>query len=164
MATSLKTTATASEIEEQKQLGVLAQNTRYQAYEEVSKPTYNLAQKEEEIVVDGEFATVDFGLCRDGGAAGRTAFAAQLGGALQRDGFAILVNHGCDGCGGTEAAASRTPTAAQDLYTEAHRRIEELFLALTPAQRASFAAQRHGAVNQGFFALKKTSNIHPDLV
>ena len=165
-AVSAPSSATALEIEEQKQLGVTARNDRYRGYEEVSKPTYNLAEQQgggavSETVIDGyEFDTVDFALWRGATAAGRAAFAARLGAALQRDGFAILVNHGCgDGEGEGEGEG-----AAASSYDAAQQRVEQLFLALTPEQRARFAAQRHGAVNQGFFAIKKTSNIHPDLV
>src|SRR5206468_5074563 len=50
------------------------------------------------------------------------------------------------------------------LYDEAERRIEEIFTRLTLDEKMRFRAQRYGSVNQGYFPIKETSNMHPDLV
>src|SRR5947208_13410809 len=75
-------------------------------------------------------------------------FAHDLGDALREIGFAILDGHGVDPA----------------LYDEAERRIDEIFTRLSLDEKMRFRAQRHGSVNQGYFPIKETSNMHPDLV
>src|ERR1043166_703041 len=64
----------------------------------------------------------------------------------------------------------RSPTFAQDhgddpaLYDEAERRIDDIFTRLSLEEKMRFRAQRHGSVNQGYFPIKETSNMHPALV
>jgi len=75
-------------------------------------------------------------------------FARDLGSAMQEIGFAILSGHGVDPA----------------LYDEAEAKILEMFTRLSLADKMRFRAQRHGSVNQGYFPIKETSNMHPDLV
>src|SRR5207344_3043572 len=67
---------------------------------------------------------------------------------LREIGFAILVGHGVDPA----------------LYAEAEERVVELFTAVSLEQKLRYRARRHGSVNQGYFPIKETSDIHPDLV
>ena len=39
-----------------------------------------------------------------------------------------------------------------------------MFTRLSLDEKMRFRAQRHGSVNQGYFPIKETSNMHPDLV
>jgi len=50
------------------------------------------------------------------------------------------------------------------LYEEAEARVLELFTVVPLEEKLRFRAQRHGSVNQGYFPIKETSDIHPDLV
>jgi isopenicillin N synthase-like dioxygenase len=130
--------------------GVTATNQEYIGYDQVSKSQeYRLAEGADEAF-DEEYRikTCDIGRFLRGNADDRQAFARELGDALHDIGFAILVGHGVDGA----------------LYDEAERRVEEIFTSLTLAEKQRFRAQRHGSVNQGYFPVKETSDIHPDLV
>ena len=40
----------------------------------------------------------------------------------------------------------------------------ELFRSTSVEEQMRYRAQRHGSVNQGYFPIKETSDIHPDLV
>src|SRR6185295_16494255 len=72
----------------------------------------------------------------------------ELGEALSEIGFAILVGHGVD----------------PSLYVEAEERVRDLFTGVSLEERLRYRAQRQGSVNQGYFPIKETSDIHPDLV
>jgi isopenicillin N synthase-like dioxygenase len=116
-------------------------NRDFIRYDQVEKrQTYNLAESQEEQF-DDEFQirTCDMR---------SPAFSQELGDALKEIGFAILTGHGVD-------------TA---LYEEAHDRIIEFFTRLSVDEKMRFRAQRHGSVNQGYFPIRETSNMHPDLV
>src|ERR1041385_5957874 len=76
------------------------------------------------------------------------SFAQDLGDALREIGFAILSGHGVDPA----------------LYDEAETKIDEMFGRLSLDDKLRYRAQRHGSVNQGYFPIKETSNMHPDLV
>ncbi|MGH8496211.1 MAG: 2OG-Fe(II) oxygenase family protein [Gammaproteobacteria bacterium] len=131
--------------------GVTALNQTFRRYEQVRKEqAYTLSESAEHDVFDEEFeiASCDLRLWLDGGEAGKTEFAQQLGAALERIGFAILTGHGVD----------------PSLYEETERRIVELFESTTLEERMPFLAKRHGSVNQGYFPIKETTIIHPDLV
>src|SRR5947208_10722273 len=39
-----------------------------------------------------------------------------------------------------------------------------MFTALSMDDKMRYRAQRHGSVNQGYFPIRETSNMHPDLV
>ncbi|MDP9361767.1 MAG: hypothetical protein M3P29_09975 [Acidobacteriota bacterium] len=134
-----------------KEEGVRATNQDFIRYDQVEKrQTYHLAESEDEKQFDDEFTirTVDIGRFLHGDADDKRAFASQLGEALHEIGFAILEGHGVDVA----------------IYDEAARRIEEIFTRLTLDEKMRFRAARFGSVNQGYFPIKETSNMHPDLV
>src|SRR5436305_1770748 len=68
--------------------------------------------------------------------------------ALGEIGFAILDGHGVDAA----------------LSDEAERRVDDIFARLSLEEKMRVRAQRYGSVNQGYFPIKETSNMHPDLV
>ncbi|MEA2327409.1 MAG: hypothetical protein QOE68_2368 [Thermoanaerobaculia bacterium] len=134
-----------------KEDGVRATNQDFIRYDQVEKhQNYQLAEGLDGDQFDEEFQirTVDIGRFLHGNDADKRAFAAQLGDALHEIGFAILVGHDVD----------------PNLYAEAERRIEEIFTTLTLDEKMRFRAERFGSVNQGYFPIKETSNMHPDLV
>jgi isopenicillin N synthase-like dioxygenase len=134
-----------------KEDGVRATNQDFIRYDQVEKrQNYQLAEGVEGEEFDDEFQirTVDIGQFLHGNDADKRAFATELGDALHEIGFAILTGHGVD------------PT----LYAEGERRIEEIFTGLTLDEKMRFRAERFGSVNQGYFPIKETSNMHPDLV
>ena len=119
----------------------MATNQDYSRYEGVEKrQTYHLAESSEEPF-DDEFQirTCDMR---------SPTFARDLGDALREIGFAILDGHGVDPA----------------LYDEAEAKVLEMFGRLSLEEKMRFRAQRHGSVNQGYFPIKETSNMHPDLV
>ena len=120
--------------------GIRATNQDFIRYEQVEKPqTYHLAESDDQFDDEFEIKTCDM----------RSAtFAQDLGAALHEIGFAILSGHGVD----------------PSLYDEAETRIAEMFTRLSLEEKMRFRAQRHGSVNQGYFPIKETSNMHPDLV
>src|SRR5262249_6190947 len=126
-------------------------NRDFARFEQVEKDqVYRLAEAEggEEFDEDFRVRTCDLGRFLRGGAADRTAFARELGEALREIGFAILTGHGVD----------------PGLYEEAAERTAEGFTRPSLAEKLRYRAQRHGSVNQGYFPIKETSDIHPDLV
>ena len=134
-----------------KEDGVRATNQDFIRYDQVEKrQNYHLAETGGDEEFDDDFVvrTVDISRFLHGNAADRRSFAAELGEALHEIGFAILEGHGVD----------------PDLYAEAGRRIEEIFSTLTLEEKMRFRAERFGSVNQGYFPIKETSNMHPDLV
>ena len=60
----------------------------------------------------------------------------------------MLVGHGVDAA----------------LYDDIHDTILDMFTTTTLDDRMRFRAKRHGSVSQGYFPIKETSEIHPDLV
>jgi len=134
-----------------KEDGVRATNQDFIRYDQVEKrQNYQLAEGVDGEEFDDEFQiqTVDIGRFLHGNNADKRAFATQLGDALHEIGFAILTGHGVD----------------PNLYAEAERRIESIFTDLTLDEKMRFRAERFGSVNQGYFPIKETSNMHPDLV
>ncbi len=131
--------------------GVDAVNQDFIRYDQVNKEhTYNLAEHENEDQFDDDFQikTCDIGQYLHGDEKDKKFFAQELGSAMEEIGFAILVGHGVDG----------------RLYEEAEERVVEMFSSLTLEQKMEYRAERHGSVNQGYFPIKETSDIHPDLV
>src|SRR5262245_36531631 len=129
--------------------GVEATNQEFARYDQVEKRQgYALAEggRVEEFDEEFRIRTVDMRPFFRGGPAGREQFARELGEALREIGFAILVGHGVD-----PAIHERIEAA-----------IESFFAGHTPAEKLRFTAARHGSVNQGWFPLKETSDIHPD--
>ncbi len=131
--------------------GIGAVNQEFRRYEQVHKDqTYHLSEGAgaEQFDESFEIRTCDMGLFFNGGEAGEKQFAADLGTALESIGFAILTGHGVD----------------PGLYAEGTRKVIELFETTTREQRDAYRAKRHGSVNQGYFPIKETTIIHPDLV
>ncbi|HSP13487.1 MAG TPA: 2OG-Fe(II) oxygenase family protein [Thermoanaerobaculia bacterium] len=125
-----------------KEDGIRARNQDFIRYEQVEKrQSYHLAEWPGEDQFDDEFAirTCDMR---------SPNFATELGDALREIGFAILDGHGVDPA----------------LHENAHDKVLEMFGRLSLDEKMRFRAQRHGSVNQGYFPIKETSNMHPDLV
>ena len=134
-----------------KDQGIDATNQDFQRYEQVNKKqSYHLSEhlENEEFDEDFEIKTIDFSLFSEGSLDGKMQFASELGDALKEIGFAVLTNHGVDiAC-----------------YDKAGEKIRELFESTTFEERIKYKAQRYGSVNQGYFPIKETTIIHPDLV
>ncbi|MEM7368659.1 MAG: 2OG-Fe(II) oxygenase family protein [Bacteroidota bacterium] len=131
--------------------GIKAVNQDFRQYDQVNKEhTYQLAEGSEQEVFDEEYQirSCDLSDFFQKGKAGKRKFAQELGEALEGIGFAILTGHGID----------------PGLYPLAQEKVRELFEATTYQERMAFHAHRHGSVNQGYFPMKETTVIHPDLV
>ena len=131
--------------------GIRALNQDYRRYEQVNKQqTYGLSENEQVDVFDDDYTirVCDMADYYHGGTAGREKFAAELGRAMEEIGFTILINHGVD----------------TQLYTETEAAIVRFFETIPMAERLPYVARRHGSVNQGYFPVKETTIIHPDLV
>ena len=50
------------------------------------------------------------------------------------------------------------------LYEDMHDATLDLFTSTPLAEKMRFRAERYGSVNQGYFPIEETSDIHPDLV
>jgi len=135
-----------------RELGVQALNQDFSRFDQVKKTqTYRLSESaagDEEFDDDTVIATCDMADYFDGGDGGRQRFAQALGSAMEDIGFAILVGHGIDPA----------------LFADAERAVVELFETVPAAERMPYLAQRHGSVNQGYFPVKQTTIIHPDMV
>lgn len=129
-------------------LGAL--NRDFEKYDQVRKArTYHLAEDEtDEFDEAYEIATLDFEPFLQGDAKDKARFAEDFANALHEIGFAVLTGHGVDPA----------------LYDDMHEGVLDLFNATTSAERMRFRAERFGSVNQGYFPIEETSNIHPDLV
>ncbi len=131
-----------------KEDGIRATNRDFIRYDQVEKPqTYHLAESAEDEQFDEEFQIKSCNIGRFFNGEQR-AFAEELGSALHEIGFAVLEGHGVDPA----------------LYDEATEKVAEMFERLSMEEKMRFRAQRHGSVNQGYFPIKETSNMHPDLV
>ena len=131
--------------------GIFAVNQDFRKYDQVQKnQEYRLAEHENSEEFDEEYQikTCDMRQFFEGGEAGKKQFANKLGAALEGIGFAILSGHGVD----------------QTLYETAEQKVIELFETTTVTDRMKYEAKRFGSVNQGYFPIKETTIIHPDLV
>jgi len=138
-------------MEKKKEHGIEALNQEYKRYEQVEKnQAYHLAEQETDEEFDDEFVikSCDMGQFIRGGEEGKMKFAQDLGEAMEKIGFVVLEGH--------ELNIS--------LYDEAEKYVIDLFENTTLEERMHFYAQRHGSVNQGYFPIKETTIIHPDLV
>jgi isopenicillin N synthase-like dioxygenase len=136
---------------ERKERGIEATNRDYIRYEQVEKAqTYHLAEAGhvEDFDEDYRIRSLDLARFLKGDAGDRSTFAGELGEALREIGFAILIGHGVDPA----------------LYAEAEKKVVELFTTVSLEEKLRYRARRHGSVNQGYFPIKETSEIHPDLV
>jgi len=129
--------------------GIKAFNQEYSKYDQVDKiQRYRLSEGEEDQFDENyQIKTCDLSDYLKGGGR-QDRFVKDFGESLEDIGFAILVNHGVD------------PV----LYKEAQEKVIELFENYTVQSRMQFRAQRHGSVNQGYFPIKETTIIHPDMV
>ena len=127
-----------------------ALNQDFRKYDQVTKAhTYRLAENPaDEFDEDYRIATLDFGRFLTGDAAEQARFADECAGALGEIGFAVLTGHGVDPA----------------LYDAMHDGVLELFESTPLADKMRFRAERHGSVNQGYFPIEETSDIHPDQV
>jgi isopenicillin N synthase-like dioxygenase len=127
-----------------------ALNADFRKYDQVEKShTYRLAEQESDAFdEDFRIATLDIGPFLHGGARDRKRFADEFAAALQEIGFAVLIGHGVD-------------TA---LYDEMDEQVLELFESTPLDAKMRLRGKRHGSVNQGYFPIEHTSEIHPDLV
>jgi isopenicillin N synthase-like dioxygenase len=127
-----------------------AVNRDFIRYDQVEKGhTYRLAETASDEFDDQyEIQTFDLGRYLRGDAAERKKFAAEFGAAVQEIGFSVLTGHGVDPA----------------LYDEIEAQVEELFTTTSLDDKMRFRAQRFGSVSQGYFPIKETSDIHPDLV
>ena len=125
-------------------------NQQFIRYDQVRKAhTYRLAENPaDEYDEDYEIATLDFEPFLRGDASDRARFAEAFAGALEEIGFAVLVGHGVNPA----------------LYDEVEALTLDLFSSTPLSGKMRFRAQRHGSVNQGYFPIEETSDIHPDLV
>ena len=125
-------------------------NREFARFDQVSKRhTYRLAEHEtDEFDEEYRIATLDFEPFLRGGAADRARFADEFAAALSEIGFAVLTGHGVDAA----------------LYDEMQEATLDLFTSTPFEEKMRFRAERYGSVNQGYFPLEETSDIHPDLV
>ncbi len=143
--------STSKTLTQKRDLGIRATNQDFIRYEQTAKKQeYRLAEAPgaELFDEDYEIQTCSMAGVLTGDDGARRAFADQLGGALEDIGFAVLTDHGVD----------------QKLYAEAEHHIVDLFANYSLEEKMRFLANRHGSVNQGYFPVKETSDIHPDLV
>lgn len=134
-----------------KEQGIFAVNQDFRKYDQVNKnQEYRLAEHEDSEEFDEEYQikTCDMRQFFAGGEVGKKQFANELGAALEGIGFAILEGHGID----------------EKLYEIAEQKTIELFETTTVTDRMKYEAKRFGSVNQGYFPIKETTIIHPDLV
>jgi len=131
--------------------GTRTLNREFRRFEQVDKrQEYYLSEQPEKECFDDDYVieTCDMTGFFGGSQEDIAAFAKRLGAALQDIGFAILTGHGID-------------TA---LYEQAEVLTRRLFEETTTEQRLAYRARRHGSVNQGYFPIRETTIIHPDLV
>jgi len=128
-----------------------ARNREFLRYDQVDKvQDYRLAEAAGTESFDDAFVvrTIDLGRFAAGDDATRRAIADELGAALREIGFAILVNTGVDSA----------------TYDTAEEHVSRMFETTPLERKLAFRAARVGAVNQGYFPIEETSDIHPDLV
>lgn len=125
-------------------------NQELRAYEQVEKlQRYRLAEGAgEEFDEDFVLRPCDLSLLDSPRAADRDRLIAELGESLEDTGFAILSGHGVDPA----------------LYAETHRRTRAFFETHPLEAKLRYRARRQGSVNQGYFPIRETTAIHPDLV
>lgn len=134
-----------------KDKGITAVNQDFSKYDQVKKEqTYHLAEGETHEEFDNEtvIKTCNIGQFFHNGEQGKKQFARELGESLERLGFAILTGHGIDA----------------GLYEEGKKKTCDFFEQSTREERMKYKSERFGSVNQGYFPMKETTIIHPDLV
>lgn len=129
---------------------VNALNRKFTRYDQVEKShTYRLAEHASDAFDDDyEIAALDFGQFLNGDTGDKAKFVEAFGAAVQDIGFTVLTGHGVDA----------------SLYDDMHDLVIEFFESQSLDQKTQFRAQRQGSVNQGYFPMEETSDIHPDQV
>ena len=127
-----------------------ALNRDFTRYDQVEKKhTYRLAEHpSDSFDEDYEIATLDLGAFLNGDAADKAKFVDEFGTAIHDIGFSVLTGHGVD----------------TRLYDEMHDLVIEFFESMSLDEKMRFRAERQGSVNQGYFPIEETSDIHPDQV
>jgi len=131
--------------------GTTAVSTEFSRYDQVDKPAYHLAETADAADAfdeDFEFTTLNIARYLRGTAEDKAAFARELGAAMSDIGFVILEGHGID----------------QALFDQVEAAIPQVFTQSSLDDKMGYRATRHGAVSEGYFPIKETSDIHPDLV
>ncbi len=125
-------------------------NRDFTRYDQVEKKhTYRLAEHpSDSFDEDYEIATLDLGAFLNGDAADKAKFVDEFGTAIHDIGFSVLTGHGVD----------------TRLYDEMHDLVIEFFESMSLDEKMQFRAERQGSVNQGYFPIEETSDIHPDQV
>lgn len=127
-----------------------ALNQQFKRYDQVEKAhAYRLAEHDsDEFDENYRIARLDLGQYLHGSAAEKARFASDFATSLKEIGFAVLVGHGVDPA----------------LYDDIHDRVIDLFTATSLSDKMRFRAKRSGSINQGYFPIEETSDIHPDQV
>ncbi len=127
-----------------------AVNQDFTRYDQVEKRhTYRLAEHVSDAFdEDYEIGVLDFGQFLNGDTADKANFVEAFGAAVRDIGFTVLTGHGID----------------TKLYDEMHELVIEFFEALSLDDKMQYRARRQGSVNQGYFPIEETSDIHPDQV
>ncbi len=137
---------------DERDAGVERTNQDFNRFDQVRKPhTYRLSESSaggERFDEDTLIRTCDMQDYFHGGQDGRRRFSATLGAAMEDIGFAVLINHGVD----------------VGLFDRAEAAVRRFFETIPECERDPYLARRHGSVNQGYFPIKHTTIIHPDLV
>jgi len=129
---------------------VNSSSREFRRYDQVEKRhTYRLAENPgDEFDDDYRIQVFDFDPYLNGDAAARARFAGEFAAAVQEIGFSIITGHGVD----------------PSLYERLEPAVEALFTTTPLEDKLRFRAKRHGSVSQGYFPIRETSDIHPDLV
>ena len=133
------------------QSGIDAKNRKYAKYDQVTKEQdYNLVEHTDQEEFDNEYqiATCDIGQFISGNEDAKREFSLKLGTALEEIGFAVLTGHGID----------------PKLYEGTKEKTREIFETTPFENKIQYKYSRTGSVNQGYFPMKETTIIHPDLV
>ena len=125
-------------------------NQQFIRYDQVRKAhTYRLAEHPDDAFDDDyEIAILDLEPFLNGDAVDKARFADAFTRALEEIGFAVLTGHGVN----------------PKLYDDMEALTHDLFTSTSLPEKMRFRAARHGSVNQGYFPIEETSDIHPDLV
>jgi len=137
---------------DERDAGVERTNQDFNRFDQVRKAqTYRLSESsagDEQFDEDTVIRTCDMQDYFHGGPDGRRRFSQALGAAMEDIGFAVLINHGVDAA----------------LFDRAEAAVHRFFETIPESERAPYLARRQGSVNQGYFPIKQTTIIHPDLV
>jgi len=131
--------------------GIDANSRQFSEYDQVEKnQNYRLADSNFQDQYDNAFEikTCDMSSLLQGKDGAEVEFSQKLGSAMEEIGFAVITGHGID----------------TQLYQTAEEKIIEFFDPKYADLRQPYLAKRHGSVNQGYFPIKETTIIHPDLV